>query len=184
MSEYAYDVFVSYRNRAEVGEWVARVLVPHLRAALSDDGAEEPRIFLDRLDLAPGERWPDALKEALRRSRCMVAVLEPQYFRSGWCLSEFYSFHARQPGLIIPVRYSDGDHFDDEAKALQHVDFGEHVGRSYAAARGNMAFRALRRTLAQRILESAASAPAWSPDFPLVRHDDRRANAPFRGMHL
>ncbi len=114
----------------------------------------------------------------------MVAVLEPQYFRSGWCLSEFYSFHARGPRLIIPVRYSDGDHFDDKAKALQHVDFGDHVGRTYGAARTNKAFQNQRRVLAQAVLKTAAAAPSWSPDFPVDRHDDRRANATFRGMHL
>lgn len=53
--------------------------------------------FLDTKDIAPGERFPEALVDALFKARVVVIFAEPQYFTRWYCLLEFRI--ARTPFL-------------------------------------------------------------------------------------
>lgn len=53
--------------------------------------------FLDTADIAPGERFPEALVDALFDARVVVIFAEPQYFTRWYCLLEFRI--ARTPFL-------------------------------------------------------------------------------------
>lgn len=70
---------------------------------------------------------------ALRSSICLVPVLTAEYFRSRWCRAEWKAFVIRErklrrrpddaSGLIFPVKFSDGVHFDKAALKKQIFDF-------------------------------------------------------------
>jgi Mrp family chromosome partitioning ATPase/tetratricopeptide (TPR) repeat protein len=74
MAEQAtYDVYVSYSHHDR--GWVSGELSPNLqRAGL--------RAFVDVENLAPGDRWDDALSHALQQSRQFVAVMSPAWTQS------------------------------------------------------------------------------------------------------
>ncbi|WP_420128350.1 tetratricopeptide repeat protein [Longimicrobium sp.] len=58
--------------------------------------------FLDTADIAPGERFPEALVDALFSARVVVIFAEPQYFTRWYCLLEFRI--ARTPFLRAAER--------------------------------------------------------------------------------
>jgi hypothetical protein len=132
--DYRYDVFFSYRRDALTQDWVATVvgrLRFWLRQELADDRSE---IFWDYDGIDVGDQWPDALRVALRRSKCMVGLWSPTYFQSRWCVSEWESFRERERilnlkdhGLIAPARYHDGEHFPEAARRVQWADFAPYT---------------------------------------------------------
>lgn len=70
------DVFVSYRT-SDAG-YAAADLAAELSGLV---GAE--RVFRDSDTLVPGRPWPDALREALDRSRVLLAVIGPGWAGAG-----------------------------------------------------------------------------------------------------
>jgi hypothetical protein len=62
--------------------------------------------------LRPGESYPSELAQNLCQSVCMIAILEPDYLESGWCLAEWQAMEKlekkRKAGVgesIIPVHF-------------------------------------------------------------------------------
>lgn len=132
--DYLYDVFISYRHRAPVADWVKNHFFPLLDQRLPDCMPIEhaPRIFID-WEIETGASWPAKLRQALKTSRCLLAVWSPEYFRSMWCQAEWQSMLQRQQvlglgtethphGLIYPVVFADGEPFPPEAKSTQSKD--------------------------------------------------------------
>jgi hypothetical protein len=125
---YEYDVYMSYSRRGSVPTWLFNHFLPKLRDALTDEMSTEPRIFVDQ-NLATGTAWPANMERALLRSRLMVALFSPAYFRSQWCLAEWMTIADRERavgdthGLIIPVLYAGGTQFPDYARERRWADF-------------------------------------------------------------
>ena len=82
-------------------------------------GPESPGVDQDLVET--GDPWPERLSEAHARSKIFVVVLSANYFKSGWCTSEWRNavdrfkslkrVNADQLPLIFPLRYND---FKDE----------------------------------------------------------------------
>jgi hypothetical protein len=85
-SVMSQPVFISYARDA------SRDKAEALHHALGGRTA-----FLDTADIAPGERFPEALVDALFDARVVVIFAEPQYFTRWYCLLEFRI--ARTPFL-------------------------------------------------------------------------------------
>ena len=121
---YRYDVFVSYTWRVpRAQQWVRYVLHPPLVDFLALHAKIPPdRVFLDEREVRPGMEVETKVHDALRDSRVLLAVLSPQYFESGWCLTEFHTMLARQKTtgkrVIYPLAVWDGDKYAPEARAL------------------------------------------------------------------
>lgn len=114
-SGYRYDIFLSYPRGALVEPFVRQIFVDLLRRALADQHpVYEPRVFLDEQGVAVGERLSDALREALRRSKLLLALINPAYARKQWCREEWASFSGRAGPADHPRRWSlllqDGEH--------------------------------------------------------------------------
>jgi len=131
---YGWDVFISYTHTGNVATWVRDYFHPELRDWIKNEiGLRDPRIFVDRFDIRTGEEWERKLGIALRSSICLVPVLTAEYFRSRWCRTEWKTFIAREQqlrrssndagGLIFPVKFSDGEHYDKSALKKQIFDF-------------------------------------------------------------
>ncbi len=133
-SGYQYDVFVSYRHKQPVLDWLKYNFYPLLERWLPECMPidHEPKIFID-WSIETGSDWPTVLCQALKQSRCLLPIWSPQYFRSKWCLAELYTMLERErklglrtskspSGLIYPVIFADGEHFPDEIKNIQFRD--------------------------------------------------------------
>lgn len=178
--DYLYDVFVSYRHKPPVLDWVRNHFYPLLDQWLPSAMAVEPKIFIDWEEIEIGAAWPAKLRQALRQSRCILSVWSPEYFRSEWCLAEWETFRERErllgmaseqqsEGLIYPVVFSDGEHFPPEAVGAQLQDLRDwntphHVFRETKAY---VEFDNQMQTLVKGLAKTIGRAPAWQ-DWPVI----------------
>jgi hypothetical protein len=70
---YVWDVFISYRRRGNMTDWVRNHLSPVLQNCLEDEMDRPPQVFVDE-KLEVGQYWPDGLERVLARSRYLLAV--------------------------------------------------------------------------------------------------------------
>jgi hypothetical protein len=176
---YEYDVFVSYRRTGNVQKWTSNHLVPRLRDCLEGELDHDPRVFFDTEQEA-GTPWPENLMRALQRSRLLLAIWSPPYFRSRWCLAEWKTITAREQvlgggqeslALTYPIRYSDGKKFPDEAcNVQQEMIFKDwnYPDPQFAQSELYLGFHSAVVTLAERIAERLDDVPPWDPDWPVV----------------
>jgi hypothetical protein len=188
MEDYIFDVFLSYRHDYPVGPWVTKYFYDMFKGWLSEElGGREVNVFFDKRELEPGEKWPDSLRAAIKTSRVLVAVCSPGYFRSKWCLSEWNSFQAREKllgrnSLRVPIRHNDGQHFPEDAKNIQMMDFSRCVGVMPAFVNDQRALELEDKIkeLAASVAKAVNSAPPFQPDWPIVEADS--IIIPARGM--
>jgi hypothetical protein len=191
MSNYEYDVFLSYRRGQRAlpggewpldrdGEWVHRVFFPEFKHWL-DQEYPGARIAFDR-DLPLGQPWESTLRHWLRHSKCLVAVWNPLYFRSQFCRSEFHSMLERQrkhmpagaegPGLVLPAVYADGQWFDEEARSLQYSKSFSPFSRYSQPIRqdefAHAAFATAMQDFCGSVASAIKSAPAFDPSFSWI----------------
>jgi hypothetical protein len=181
---YVYDVFVSYRRDSggvnPMASWIHEV-VTRLRYWLSQElpGTDE-RVFFDTQALEAGSQWPDRLRHAILRSRCLVPILSPQYFKSAWCLAEWSSFVERQrlvrdmcDTLIVPMKFHDGELFPPEAKEITTLDLTRHAGTTpsfWSTARADELDQMILR-FAHDVASAVRQAPPFDPSWP-IRHPE------------
>lgn len=178
---YHYDIFISYRRSQVVRDWVHNHLLGELRAWLTESLPYDPSIFVDE-EMDVGTHWPSGLEQALLRSRCMVCVWSPPYFRSRWCMAEWKTMEARLdhlrkagttelPRLVYPLRFHDGDLFPPEARDTQWRDMSPYTDYrlSYRETAGYRAFMDEVKVIAGDLATILAAAPPWEPGWPVVR---------------
>jgi hypothetical protein len=177
VSDYEFDVFISYRREGNPYNWVRNHFHPQLKAYLADQLPRDPVLFIDE-GMEVGSVWPDRLEEALSRTRILVPVFSPQYFRSRWCIAEWETMAEREkllarPGLIYPVLFSDSENFPSYARerswrnlkpwnkpdlvfqqTIRWIDFTDEIEK-------------VAIELASRITK----APPWEPGWPVERPD-------------
>ena len=111
MSDPAATTFFSYSR--EDSEFVLR-LAKDMRAA----GA---KVWLDQLDISPGQRWDSAVEAALRASPRQIAVLSPAAVSSDNVMDEI-SFALEEHKQVIPVLLHDC-RIPFRLRRVQHIDF-------------------------------------------------------------
>jgi hypothetical protein len=163
-------------------DWVRNHFFPLLEQRLPDclPIEHETKIFIDVKTVETGSAWPSVLRSGLENSRCLVAVLSPEYFRSPWCLAEWKSMVERHRvlglatddnprSLIYPVRFADGEHFPPEARILQPRDLRKW-NSPFPMFSETREFLDLDQQIQQMCGELAAmiaKAPAWQK-WPIV----------------
>lgn len=178
---YDYDVFLSYTTASSNGAWVKE----HFRGVLLDllDNAmpRQPKMFVFE-DQETATAWPENLAGALARSRVLVAVVSPPYFRSAWCTAEWASMAERErmcgmgttddPRLLIhPVVYADGKHFPPDARRNYSRDFSRwnYPNSHFKDTRPYLDFYDAVKKLAEEIAQRLDDVPDWRQDFPILR---------------
>ncbi|HBL30847.1 MAG TPA: hypothetical protein DD490_28765 [Acidobacteria bacterium] len=177
---YAHDIFFSYSRKDPVLDWV-RLFKRTLEDWLRETMTEEPRIFRDEDSLKTGTTWPLALQQGLHRSKVVVAVLSPSYFRSPWCRAEWSSMRQREQqlglrtqgrtrGLIYPICFHDGDCFPPDAKDIQHKDLSRwnRASPSFRRTVGYDKFLSEVQIIAEELAGLLQTVPAWQEDFPIL----------------
>jgi len=117
LGSYGYDLFISYSHTANIPkEWVDKFI-----EGISDEyllqTSEPLRIFKDTI-LKHGERWERRIFDALKSSKCLLAIMSPAYFKSTFCRQEWEFFCKEEiergiDELIIPVYYIEYKPFED-----------------------------------------------------------------------
>jgi TIR domain-containing protein len=175
-SDYAWDVFFSYRRHSLTLEWT-RAVHKRLQFWLMQElGGREPKLFVDEDSIETADRWPEKLREALRLSRCMVCVWSPSYFQSRWCVSEWRSFLARERllnlqshGLIAPIRFHDGEHFPEEAQVVQWTDVAPYTSTvpAFWTSQRAIELEDKLKELAVSVAAVIRRAPEFRVDWPI-----------------
>ena len=139
---YKHDVFLSYTTSPPVGDWVHEHLLCFFESYLAQAlNRPDANWFVDREGISSGDSWPERINRSLARSRCMVAVWSPLYFKSEWCLHECAVMRHRErqlgyrtmqnpSGLILPINVFDGEHFLDFAKKIKWLDCRKFLRQS------------------------------------------------------
>ncbi len=174
MSGYEYDVFISYRRRDPVEGWVRNHFAELLRKWLpGETKTGAAKIFCDS-ELPHGTRWPQALHDALSRSRTLLCVWTPGYFRqSAWCPAEWQTMRAREKRtgskLIYPVVFQDGKHFPPEARETQSHDLKQWAFDDPQYRNDETYFGLVRevKKIVEELARMAEAAPTWQADWPV-----------------
>lgn len=183
MSDYRYDVFLSYSRSGSALKWMNNHFYPKLLDCLVDQVAPAPSVFLDT-SMHRALDWPLEIEDALRRSKILVAVLTPPYFESRWCMAEWRSMCARErmlglasptspQGLIYPILYSDSDNFPDEARRRAWRDF-KHLSTPepvFQESRDWVHFHREVTDVAVDIVRLLKQVPSWRSNWPVERPD-------------
>lgn len=111
MADPTPSTFISYAR--EDAEFVLR-LAKDLRSA----GAQ---VWLDQLDIKPGQRWDAAVEEALRACAQQVAILSPDAVNSVSVMDEI-SYALEERKKVIPVLYRDCQ-IPFRLRRVQRADF-------------------------------------------------------------
>lgn len=105
------NIFLSYAR--ENSDFVL-TLANNLRA-------EGVNLWLDQLDLVPGERWDQSIQEALTNCKTLLFILSPESVSSQNVMDEV-SFALEEGKQVIPVLHIDCD-IPFRLRRLQHIDF-------------------------------------------------------------
>lgn len=178
---YEYDVFLSYTTASSNGTWVKEHFGEVLLDRLDNAMPRQPSMFLFE-DQETATAWPENLASSLKRSRLLVAVISPPYFRSPWCVAEWASMVEREklfgmgttddPRLLIhPVVYADGKHFPPEAKRNYSRDFSQwnYPNSHFKETKPYLDFFDAVEALAEEIARRLDDVPSWRNDFPIRR---------------
>lgn len=132
MKEYTYYAFISYKREDESwAKWMQDKLERYkLPTANEATGKEYLRpVFRDITDLRPGV-LSERIKEALDKSKFLIAICSPMYSKSIWCDAEIQRFietgKARQiiPFIIDGTPYSDDcECFPPSLKQLRGTEY-------------------------------------------------------------
>jgi hypothetical protein len=85
-------------------------------------------VWLDQIDIQPGQRWDRAVEEALTQCVRMLVVLTPAAVNSTNVMDEV-SFALEERKTIIPIVYRDCT-IPFRLRRLQHVDFRQDYARA------------------------------------------------------
>lgn len=180
---YLYDVFISYRHRQPMHDWVYHHFQPLLQQWLPDFMPYDPSIFID-LNIEAGVEWPAKLRQALLMSRCLLAVWSPQYFRSKWCLAELQAMLQREQqlglrsdqnpsGLIYAVLYNGAEYLPPDVRAIQYRDLSKWNAPYpvFQETTRFLEFDSQMQLLCQELSKMIQSAPPWQASWPVVTSD-------------
>jgi len=177
VSDYEFDVFISYRREGNPYKWVRNHFHPRLTDHLADHLRDDPKVFIDE-GMEVGSVWPDRLEEALNRTRILVPVFSPQYFRSRWCLAEWHSMVEREKllgrsRLIYPVLFSDSDNFPSFARERSWRDLKKwnHPDPVFQQTVRWIDFLQEIEKVAIDLAALVDEVPSWEPGWPAQRPD-------------
>ncbi len=174
---YEWDVFLSYRRIPLIHEWVDETFKELFGRWLAEKlGDDHAKIFFGDDAIRCGDRWPERLTQALRRSKCLVAIWNQSYFQSDWCWREWYSFSERSKkaalgpaGLALPVLWSGGsEHIPEDARTVQWADFRAFARSGLKGTVRHLPFEDKIVDFAEQVARVVALAPDYQDDWPIA----------------
>jgi len=182
LTNYEYDIFISYSWDAPCGPWVAKHFAPCLEEWLTAEFGRKPRIFWDRTQLNYGEKLSGTIQRALLGSPCLVPVWSNMYFKSNWCIAEWRTFRLResrknltQSGVICPVLFhGDPGKYPTEARVDPALYCDMRNWNYFDEAKDMQDYSLFRkevRKLAAQLKERVNEAPQFVATWPICTGD-------------
>lgn len=178
---YEYDIFISYKRGTDCEDWVRKTFRPLLIKMIRDYylGEGDPKIFIDEEGIEIGAEWEKKIKIALARSKCMLAVWSPSYFRkSEWCVIEYSVMKFRQqklvesPGanpfsLIWPIVFRKLDPVPPFVESIQMLDLTEYnsIISEESNAKKYSEFKEKIESKIKSLASMIANAPPWNEEW-------------------
>jgi hypothetical protein len=122
-------IFFSY---ARANSEFVLELAKDLRAA----GAN---LWLDQLDIAPGERWDQSIQESLAKCETVLVILSPESVDSQNVMDEV-SFALEEGKQVLPVLHKSCE-IPFRLRRLQHIDFVDDYGAGFTRLRNALTAR-------------------------------------------
>jgi len=168
---YSFHVYLSYVRGGVQETWVEKFLLGELtswlRLELKD---EDPQIFYNHN--AERSIWDDTVRDAIRRSYCLVPVLTAGYWRCPECLAELESFRARQSAenlaLTRGILFHEGGKNPEDP--LDAYDFQKHA-KVYEGFRGSASYGRCQvevQKFAKQLAGLISNAPEYETSWPVV----------------
>ena len=181
---YRYDLFVSYKREPKdsqlITPWLSKVLARIEYWLRQELGGRNVGLFVDMKNLEAGDAWPDAIREALVSSACLLPIWSPEYFQSASCVAEWRSFLSREKlitdrgqaasKLIVPIKFHDGKWFPPEAARVQQFDLSRFAATTdgfWETRRADELDQMLMRQVAPVLAEAVRGAPPFEPGWPV-----------------
>jgi TIR domain-containing protein len=188
VTDYSWELFVTYKRDDELTPWVERVLRILTGFLKNDLGGWPPRVYMAPRSIPPGAQWTPALREGVRGSRCAVGLWSPEYFNSSWCQSEWKSFQERERqkdlkpgGLVYPIALHDPKSLPAEARAYQIDDdlspFVSYLG-SFWDSQPALMLEGQLKQISKKLAAVIKAAPPFDPSFPFVEVPESELPAP------
>jgi len=181
---YKYDVFVSYKRGGSRDEWMVDLFMPwfeeKLDEAFASQALDPPEIFFDRKQIQDGSDWEITIKQAIARSKFMVSICTPTYFRrSEWCMREFAAMYfrakqlgflstANQAGLLRPVIKQKAEVVPKFFQVLQSLDYSSfnQVGEAFKKSSAYLEFQKRVEEDSEKIARFIRNnTPEWKSEF-------------------
>ncbi len=135
MSDYEYDIFLSYRRLGDASLWIKDHLVPVLTNVLTLELGHDPAIYFD-LRMETGATWPIELGRKLSRSRIMICLWSQNYLDSAWCRQELNQMWHREKllqlrtpakpnGLVAMSIINDGETIPKDLQNIQTCEIAK-----------------------------------------------------------
>jgi hypothetical protein len=93
------SIFLSYSREDKK---YADALYRHLHAFRFQHGGD---VFMDTVEIGPGDPWPDSVRRALETSRAFAVLISSNFFNSSFC------FQQELPAIIDRYRNRDAEIF-------------------------------------------------------------------------
>lgn len=182
MSAYKYDIFLSVKSDKTFDEWVADTFMPLFESFVRQDIISECQrlplgsaggMYYYRKALAPGDPWPEELREAIQCSRLAIALCSPEYFYSEWCLTEFYSFLERtrlkKAKVLVPISIHNSSSFPADLKGIQRLELADYVivGPGFKETKKYTLFQEELKTLSKNVARLVKEAPLFE-EWPII----------------
>ena len=177
MSDYKFDIFISYPHEDDHETWVHDIFLGSFERYLTQELGRKPDLFVDERGIRPGQSWPLRLKEALAHSRLLVPIWSVNYFLSDWCRAECLCFLHREEnlgyrksnseGLIHPVQLYDGKRYPRIAQTIQWFECEEYnaFNESFKKTEPYSRLREAIKKWAPNVAQAIDAAPTWRQDW-------------------
>jgi len=129
---YQYDVFISYKANEHTNPWVKGFKDKFEFWLMQALGGYKPNIFYSPEKIDNGMLWEPVLTESLKKSKCILCLWTPEYFKSEWCVYEWRTFESRwlqlnNDAIIRAIKLIDEESYHADARARQSADFREFI---------------------------------------------------------
>lgn len=178
LTEFEWDIFISYKRKCSIADWIHKRFVPCLRKELNNfDFQSElhrnPQIWIDEESVGEVDRWPARIASALGKSLILMPIYNHAYFGSNWCNAEYEAMAERQCPFLIPIQAHDGEYSQSEIVrrfgTFDALDFRD-LAFDYGTVESNCGFQLQQKTrqVADRVFRIIQTKPDYSADYQKI----------------
>jgi MinD-like ATPase involved in chromosome partitioning or flagellar assembly len=179
---YRYDIYVSYARDEATAIWIEQ-FTRKMSWVINTEIGREVSIFQDLREIEAPQLWGIAVRDAILRSRLMIAFLTQRYFTNSWSVAEWLTFDEREKtvaigdpskrrtSLIFPIRLHGGKGYPNWILKRPMLDATEYFHSSpvfWGTARAFELEVEVIRPLCTRIASALEDVPPLDANWRIV----------------